>query len=72
MEQTTSEINVERRVALFNIKVRNTKSSNIFKYDELGERELQIERDKLLAILTKKMTYTEAEKLLLKVKKEVL
>ena len=53
-EKTTKEINLLRRVALYNIKAENTGFNDFFGKDIKKERELEIERQKIEAVLRDK------------------
>jgi len=61
----TKEINAMRRVALYNIKAKNTGFKDYFGKDPKKEKELEIERQKIREVLQKKMGIKDVDKLLI-------
>lgn len=61
-EKTTKEINTIRRAALYNIKAENTGFNDYFGKDLKKERELEIEKQKLEAVIKDKKMNIQLKK----------
>jgi hypothetical protein len=62
----TEKLNAQRRAALFNIKAANSGFKDYFGKDVKREKELDVERTKLLAILKKKGIEGNVDEILVK------
>lgn len=65
-DKNTAEIIARRRAALYNIKAQNSGFKDYFGRDIKKERELEIERNKLLAALKKNGELKDVDSILLK------
>lgn len=68
-DPTTQDILIQRRIQLYNIKAKNAGGGDVFGRSALKEKELQIERTKLAAILSEKYNIQNVDDILVQVKK---